>query len=309
VRTGSANSSVTDSAAAATAMATGVKVDNGVLSVAVPGDGSELRTLLEHFQGCGKAVGLITTSYITQATPAAFGAHESSRNDLSQVAGDYLNQTRPNVLFGGGANGMSVAAAVTAGYTVVSNRATLIALDTGTHVSGQFGDSNLPYECDGPGPLPHLSEMTQVALRLLEKDPDGFFLMVEGGMIDRACHDNQLSRSIAETLAFDAAVRVAADWAVGRGDTMILVTADHEAGGLTVVNDNGKNSNPTVTWSTTKHTDTPVPVYGWGCNAELVTNVTDNTEIHRVVVGSPPLTEDSLSVDGAGAEIGLFPAP
>ena len=125
VTTYSVNSSVTDSAAAATALATGVKVNNGVISLAIPGDSSELPTLLEYYQARDRATGLVTTTYMTHATPAGFGAHESSRNNNSQIANDYLTQTRPNVLLGGGANGMSVAAAQSAGYTVVTDAAGL----------------------------------------------------------------------------------------------------------------------------------------------------------------------------------------
>ena len=114
--THSADSSVTDSAAAATAIATGVKVNNGVISMEIPGDSHELETLLEYSQRHGKTAGLVTTTYMTHATPAAFGAHQPNRGHIVHIATDYLYQTRPNVLFGGGAYGMSVPAAVSAGY-------------------------------------------------------------------------------------------------------------------------------------------------------------------------------------------------
>ena len=113
VTTYAANSSVTDSAAAGTALATGYKVNNGVISQARPANadypvyGSEMETLLEYYKAEGKSTGLVTTTYMIHATPAAFGAHESSRDNTSGIAADYLNQTRPNVLFGGGFNGMS----------------------------------------------------------------------------------------------------------------------------------------------------------------------------------------------------------
>ena len=195
VTTYSADSSVTDSAAAATAMATGTKVDNGVISMAIPGDGSELETLLEYFRDQGKSTGLVTTTYITHATPAAFGAHEPSRGNTAQIASDYLNQTRPNVLFGGGANGIDPSSAQNAGYTVVTDALEMFDLDTTMEnmVSGQFGSGYMPYELDGLGDLPHLSEMTVTALDILDNDPDGFFLMVEGGRIDHAGHANDIS--------------------------------------------------------------------------------------------------------------------
>ena len=276
------NAEVTDSAASATAIATGRKVNNGVLSMALPGDGSELETLLERFQARGKRVGLVTTTYITHATPAGFGAHEPKRGNLAEIAADLLGQTRPNVLLGGGGNGMSPEAAREAGYTVVTDRAGLKALDLSseTYVSGQFGDSNLPFEYDGTGALPGLAEMTAAALDLLEEDPDGFFLMVEGGRIDHAGHANDLIRNLHETLGFDQAVRTAVAWAKDREDTLVVVTADHETGGLQVVKDLGPGREPEVTWSTKGHTPMKVPVYAWGCGAQRFETVDDNTEVH-----------------------------
>ena len=93
---------VTDSAAAATAMATGMKVSNGVLSVAIPGDGRPLPTILEQFKQMGRSTGLVTTTYITHATPAAFAAHVASRDKHDLIAQDYLQRTRPDVMLGGG---------------------------------------------------------------------------------------------------------------------------------------------------------------------------------------------------------------
>jgi alkaline phosphatase len=303
VNTAAAEGALTDSAAAATAMATGQKVNNGVISLALPGDGSELQTLLEYFKSKDKAVGLVTTTYVTHATPAAFGAHETSRNNLSQIAADYLTQTRPRVLFGGGANGLSPAAAVSAGYTVVTNRQELLSLDAGGSgpFSGQFGLTHLPYEFDGPGDLPRLPEMTAVALDILEQDPDGFFLMVEGGRIDHAGHINDLSRNIGETLAFAETVELIRNWAGDCSDTLIVVTADHETGGLTVLADNGPGVNPTVTWSTTGHTATPVPLYAWGLNAELAAAITDNTEIHQLALSSAVVPERMVHIEPTGA--------
>ena len=289
VTTHSADSDMTDSAAAATAMATGFKVNNGVISTALPGDGSELPTLLEECKNHGKNTGLISTTFITHATPAAFGAHEPQRGNLAEIAGGYLNQTRPNVLLGGGGNGISQTAAEEAGYTVVTDREGMRDLDpeTATLVSGQFGETNLPYEFDGLGTLPHLSEMTVTALKILDKDSDGFFLMVEGGRIDHAGHSNDIQRNVFETIEFSNTVQVAFDWAKERSDTLILVTADHETGGLKVLRNNGRGSFPEVSWSTGGHTTVNVPIYSWGLNAERISGVMDNTNLFEVVTGGP----------------------
>ncbi|MDX1775000.1 MAG: alkaline phosphatase [Desulfobulbales bacterium] len=295
VTTYSASSSVTDSAAAATAMATGYKVNNGVISMEIPGSGAELDTLLELCRESGKSTGLVSTAYITHATPAAFGAHENNRNNLSNIAADYLQQTRPNLLLGGGGNGMTVGAADAAGYTVVTTYTELQGLDTGlaTMVSGQFGTSHLTYEYDyfmstdnGYDTYPHLSEMTETALDILDNDPQGFFLMVESGRIDHAGHNNQIERNIFETLEFNDTVQVVFDWAQTHPDSLIIVTADHETGGLTVLQNNGQGQFPDVSWTTTGHTGINVPVYAWGENAALVSGILDNTELFEIATAS-----------------------
>ncbi len=305
ITTFAAGGALTDSAAAATAIATGHKVDDGVISLAIPGDASELETLLEAFQKQGKASGLVTTSYLTDATPAAFGAHAPSRGEYAQIASNYLNRTRPEVLMGGGDSGMSADAAANAGYTVVTDAATLAAADAsgGARVCGLFGSSSLPYEYDGLGDLPGITNMVPKALDILDSDPDGFFLMLEGGRIDHACHDNDLPRCIFETLAFDAAVKLVAAWAQGRGDTLILVLADHETGGLTVLKDNGAGHLPKVSWSTGGHTSTPVPLYGWGVNAGLVTQTVDNAEVRAIALSTALMPAVGVGVERFSPEV------
>ena len=281
----SADHKITDSAAAATAMATGRKVNNGVISVAVPGDKSDIPTLLEQCKALKKSTGLVTTVPITHATPAGFGAHDNSRQSDWEIAKDFLYRSRPEVLLGGGSIGMSKVAPDSAGYSIFWTAQALRNLDTETTgpVCGLFG-AEIPFEWEGVGELPHLSQMTETALRILDNDTDGFFLMVEGGKIDWACHDNHLPKAIGEVLEFERAVRVVLNWAKDREDTLIVVTADHETGGLKVDKNNGVWNYPAVRWSTKGHSAAKVPVYASGQYAQRFVGPMDNTDIHKFIL-------------------------
>ena len=309
-------SKATDSAAAGTAMATGRKTNSRIVSQTP--DGEDLETVLEYAKKQGKWTGLVTTAPMTHATPATFGAHAEKRTMYSVIAECYFTQTRPNVLFGAYyAKGVGVTGqkAVGAGYTVVKTRgemnafaAKVVPVGNGDkpaafHVSGQFAAGMMPWEYGGPinvkhglnyrnrtkapyATAPHLSEMTAAALKLLARGPDGFFLMVEGSSIDWAGHDNVIQRSVFETIEFAKAFQVAMGWAKGRSDTLIIVTADHECGGLKVVGSGGRGRFPRVSWGSRNHTGVNVPVYAWGVGAERLEGVIDNTDLWPVVTGT-----------------------
>lgn len=281
---------IPDSASNGTALATGTRVNTGVISVATPGDGHPLPTLLEYYKAQGKSTGLVTTSYMTDATPAAFGAHESYRGNTTQIANDFLTQSKPNVLLGGGANGMTVGSATAAGYSVVTNAAGMLAIDAGTtsYLCGQFGSSSMNYERDGVGTQPHLTQMTSTALNILDNNPNGFFLMIEGGNIDHAAHLDNMTYMVPEVAEFSNAVQTAINWAAGRNDTLIIVTADHETGGLRAVTDNGQNNTPGGSWATSGHSLEDVPVYAWGVNADAISGFIKNTDLFDIAKGIAP---------------------
>ncbi len=319
--TGSFFGDVTDSAAAGTAIATGRKVNNGVISQALPGDGSDLTTMLDIFKGLGKSTGLVTTTQITHATPATFGANEPSRNNRVQIGLDYLNESQPNVLFGGEDNGLNSAIINADGnYTLVKTRAELDALDTNNEplVAGLFGGGgHLPYEYDyaqGTDPrydtIPHLGEMADAALDLLDNDPDGFFLMVEGGRIDHAGHLSNFDptlktgRNIYETIEFANTIQTVLDWAnlndPGLTETLIIVTADHETGGLLVTETNPTAGIlPAVTWGGVEHTGVNVPLAAIGANSNLISGVMDNTDLLGVVLTPIAVPEPSTAMMAA----------
>lgn len=273
---------LTDSAAAATAIATGARVEWYTY-----GDRSDgkLPTVLEYFQGKGKRTGLVTTDHMTAATPAAFATHALYRDDRVQIADDYLSVIRPDVLLGGGGEEMHPETAIAAGYVVVTNRAELAAIDPATtpRLSGQFGEGVMPYEYDGIGDNPHLREMTATALAILGREPAGFFLMVEDETIDYASHSNAVPRMVHGVLALEAAVQTALDLASNRTDTAILVTADHETGGLTVLADNGAGNYPAVAWAQDGHTRTPVGCWARGPGSERVRGFMANTNMFHVL--------------------------
>jgi alkaline phosphatase len=302
---------ITDSAAAATAMATGRKVFNGVLSVALPGNGAPLRTVLEQVAETGRRTGIVTTSYLTDATPAAFGAHVKDRDMHREIATDYRKTSRPNVILGGASKEKKIPLTQedgkAAGYRVVSDREGLRAAvkEGGEHLLGLFGPGPMCYEYDfvtttrkDYDQLPHLSEMTMAALDLLGREPKGFFLMVEGACIDKASHKNQLERSVYETLEFDKAVQKVAQWAANRKDTLLIVTADHETGGLSTLKGRGKGKMPEVTWASFSHSGANVRLFAMGAGSEAIAGILDNTDVARLVLGTftgptrytPPVT-------------------
>lgn len=290
----------TDSAAAATAMATGVKVHNGVLSMAIPGDGRPLKTVLERFAEQGKMTGLVSTAYLTDATPAAFAAHSAGRRAGREIVDGYLREARPQVIMGGGDNSfgttLTPAAIRAAGYTLITDRGGLtdLRVAAGSRVFGLFGSGNLPYEPPDRWPdtperrheLPTLGEMTGAALKLLASEPKGFFLMSEGGQIDKAAHVGDLAHCLGEILAFDRTVRLVLDWAAGRSDTLVIVTADHETNGLEVLRGNGRGRLPEVRWTGGGgHTNREVPLFAWGAGAERIYGTLDNTDLFSLMTG------------------------
>jgi alkaline phosphatase len=287
----------TDSAAAATTMACGVKTYNGALSVGT--DKQPLRTIFEEADARGVKTGLVTSKFFCDATPAAFAAHNESRNNYLAVAHDMIFTGSPDVIIGAG---NPEAAGKTPSYTYISE-ADWSALRNGTAgykllqtrddfrklvVDGQhdpiFGAyRGYPYlkarlaDNSGADPEePTLAEMSLAALRVLDTDT-GFIVMIEGGLIDERNHANDLNGSIGETLGFDEAVTTVIDWISKHGgweQNLLIITADHETGYLNSVQPTGVKQLPTVKWGTApggwgSHTNRLVDVYtqGSGCEA------------------------------------------
>lgn len=279
VKTHNAREQVTDSAAAATAMATGHKVDNAVVSVAIPGDGADLRSVLEIHKARGRRTGMVTThTPVTDGSPAGFGSHTSTRNNVDAIASDYFNETRPNILFGLTDASITASAAQAAGYTVVANAAQLAALDMDAElrVSGQFTE----------GTVPALQVMALAALDLLEESSQGFFLFVEQERTDTGGHANDLSTVLAAAVEFKAMVEQVLLWAQGRDDTLIVVGADHETGGLDVNEPNPQQGVvPSHSYATTGHSNADVRFFASGFGASRLAGTLDNTELFPLLAG------------------------
>lgn len=249
MRTESANYFVTDSAAAASAMSTGYKVNNGVISVTP--DGSMPPTLMQIAKHQGKRIGLISTAPIHDASPAAFSVHAKSRRDHQSIVDQYV-ALAPEVLMGGGANfflpnsvpggkrqdGKNVIEVLqTQGYQYVNSPAALSQVNS-SKVLGLFADEDLDYEIDrNPQETPSLAQMLTIALQALsisnkKSKNTGFVLFAENENTDSAGHQNDVAALMRDLWAFDDAVKIAIEFQKKNPDTLIIVTGDHETGGF-----------------------------------------------------------------------------
>ena len=241
-RTASADQLITDSAAAATAIACGVKANNCALGITP--DGRRVESVAELAKRKGMKVGIITTVTIVHATPAAFYAHRKNRGEVYRIALDLVASGFDYFAGGGVYNkyddkkdsqyrGNIFDLARAAGYTIVREKEPLLALRPGAgKVWGVFNDEALDFDIDTQPRYPTLKEMVAKGVELLD-GPDGFFMMAEGGKVDYAAHANDAATTAREIIAMDDAVKVACAFAERHpDDTLIIVTGDHETGGL-----------------------------------------------------------------------------
>ncbi len=325
----------TDSAAAATAMATGVKTNDD--TICLDPEGKKLTSIVEVAEEFGKKTGVITSVNYCHATPAAFLTHAANRYMYEDIARKIINESTADVIMGCGhpyydRSGRPVEEpnfryvgdqetweALLRGdiltdsdmdghpdpWTVIETVEGFRALIEGQTPNRVFGIApiyrTLQQERDGDGqadpyavPLvqtvPTLSEMVSGTLNVLDDDPDGFFLMIEGGAIDWACEDNQKGRLIEEQISFNQAVEVVVDWIETHSrweDTLLIVTSDHETGYITgpgsgknwkpLVN-NGKGKVPIMEWHHDYHTNSLVPLYAKGYGSDRFAALADEKD-------------------------------
>ena len=243
-RTKSANAIITDSAAAATAIACGEKTNNGMLGVRP--DGSRLESVAEVAKRRGMKVGIMTTVTVVHATPGGFYAHNRNRSQSYQIALDLIASGFDYFAAGGVYNkfddrkdpkyrGNVFDLARKAGYTVcLDDRAGWSALGPGSKSWSVFGARGMQFAIDADGTQPTLSEIVTKGIEVLD-NPKGFFLMCEGGKVDYAGHANDAATDLREVLALDDAVKVALRFQDAHPDeTLVVVTGDHETGGLSM---------------------------------------------------------------------------
>lgn len=348
----------TDSAAAATALATGVKTLNR--AIGLDAKGNRLVSVVGRAEAQGKSTGVVTTVPFSHATPAGFVAHSANRNNYEAIAREMIAKSPVEVIIGcgnpdydndaqpvpeakrdyryvGGAELWAQVAAGTASadadgdgapdpWTRIERREEFQRLRAGPAPKRLLGVPRVyetlqqrrsgnvqadPFAVPFTADLPTLAEMTQAALNVLDGNPKGFFLMVEGGAVDWAAHANQSGRLVEESLAFADAVEAVIAWVEASSswsDTLLIVTADHETGWLTgpaapadgqasLLENRGAGHLPGMVWRSKDHTNSLVPLYARGAGAERLTGCClpapdpvrgrylDNTDIVGVMAG------------------------
>ena len=285
-KTYSANNRVTDSAAAATAMATGHKTNNSMLGM-LP-DSTKPANLTELAKAKGLSTGIVVSSYILDATPGAFFAHVKARGDRKSIEEDLI-ANKPDVIVGGGRKYFveekyvpenMIDKAVAAGFNYVSTPEEFYATFK-TPILGLFSDESYPMAIERD--TDYLTDAAMHTIDILDNNKKGFFVMIEGSHIDHAAHANNAEQLVWEMEEFDKVVNAAFDYADTHKGTLVVVTSDHETGGIALVagsKDFTKGeSGVDVKFPTTSHTAAPTPIYSYGASAWKFGQVMENTDI------------------------------
>ncbi len=289
--THSADARVTDSAASGTALSSGYKTNNGMLAM-LP-DGTPLQTIAHYASEIGKSTALMATCRITHATPASFAVHHEARGDEFIIAEKFVD-SGIDMLLGAGwryflpeAEGGErpddrnlIAEMEEMGYLYIDDENELHQMEGQDQVIAFLEANNLQrYPQRGD----QVNRLTQAALDQLSRNPEGFFMMIEGAMIDWGGHANDPEYMLNEMKDFDNVIGDVLEFAEADGNTLVVITADHETGGLTLTS--GSEGSFEYSWSTGGHSGVQVPVYSYGPSADLFSGTYDNTEVARKMFG------------------------
>jgi len=279
-KTQASDNYITDSAAGGTALSSGQKTYNGAIGVTP--DKMPVKTILEMAEDKGMATGLVSTSAITHATPASFIAHQGSRGSYEDIAADFL-KTDIDVFIGGGYKHFAqrkdkrelTKELQAKGYQVLRNMDDIVKVKSGKLAGLTADEHNEAY------PLRKMSLplSTKTALNILSQNKKGFFIMIEGSQIDFGGHANNTIYVVNEMLDFDEAIGKALEFAANDGETLIVVTADHETGGMALAAGNMKIGMVRGAYTSVDHTGTMVPVFAYGPGAQNFSGIQENTDI------------------------------
>lgn len=284
-KTYSANNFTTDSGAGGTALSSGIKTQNGMIGMTPDSLASE--SILEVAEKNNLSTGIVTTCDITHATPASFIAHQLSRKMFQEIAADFL-KTDIDVFIGGGRKNFEkrldnrnlTSELKTKSYNIAYT------LDEARKIkSGKL--AGLLYDDHNP-PMPERGDMlpdaTIIALDILDNNKKGFFLMIEGSQIDWASHKNDADQIVKEVLDLDKTIGKVLDFAEKNKNTLVIVTADHESGGLTLPKGNMAKKEFTAEFSTKEHSGVLVPVFAFGPGSENFTGFMENTSFKNKLI-------------------------
>jgi len=284
-KTSSTSDLITDSAAAATAFASGIKTYNGALGVNT--DTLAVKTIVEEISKIGISTGIISTSSIVHATPAAFYTHTKKRSMYEDIAAQLVSSDI-DFFAGGGIKYFNdrkdkrnlILELEKKGFSINTESLPKNTKPVFNKKQGYLLASNgMPKMLDGRGEF--LTNATKLAIESLSSNEEGFFLMIEGAQIDWGGHDNDAEYLISELIDFDNTIGVALDFAKLNGETLVIVTADHETGGFTLAQDNGDYNKIKPVFSTGGHSATMIPVFAKGPNADDFGGIYEDTAIYN----------------------------
>ena len=288
VDTHSASNDITDSAAGGTALASDHKTKNGM--VGMNPDTIPVKTVLEALAEQGKETGIVVSCYVTHATPADFYAKVPKRKQYEDIAVQMAENPYLNLIIGGGMKHFNQRKDSINLVERMENELgwkvydTLADIDvTCKKYAVMANEDHMPSAAERGDFLPRA---VKTALKTLDNAENGFFLMVEGSQIDFACHAKDSTWMMDEMMDFDYCVKVALDYAKEKGNTLVVVTADHETGGLTMIDRQGKYTNVSFDYSTGSHSCLPVLVYAYGPGAEQFTGWMQNRDLKGKIMNA-----------------------